>query len=512
MLASVAAETVFTGAALIVIVALALVELALVVVCLVDIVRRPAVLGGRKWIWVVVVLLFNLVGPIVYLAIGRVSPPAQTTRLAIGKARATGRRPRPTCSTGAARTRPNRAKARPICRRSERGGARRRHRRSHQALRQGDRPRRRRPDRPRGLGLRLPGPQRRRQDDDAADPRRSGPSDGGRATVLGHDVVGEADAVHALIGFLPDVPGFYKWMTAEEFLVLSGRLFGLDHEVLRERVAALLDLAGLAGVTTRIGGYSRGMKQRLGVAQALINAPRLLMLDEPTSALDPIGRRELLEMIAGLAGRTTVFFSTHILADVERVCDTVAILARGRVVEQAAIDDLKARHGGGHRVVVEVDQPERLLAALRGSPWLATATRDGRELVLEVPDLETAFREVPAAVAAQGLALRRLEVAEVSLEEVFVDLVEGRRCRSPDWRKRPMTAFRVFLAKEFRETRKTWRLWVVPGILVFVGLTSPVSRRSRRPCCAPPRGAARASSSRFRSRSPETPTCSSSAT
>ena len=108
---------------------------------------------------------------------------------------------------------------------------------------------------------------------------------------------------------------------------------------------ALLDLAGLADVDAKIGGYSRGMKQRLGVAQALINAPKLLMLDEPTSALDPIGRKEVLDMIASLGGRTTVFFSTHILADVERVCDTVAILHEGRVVTQAPIDELKARYG-----------------------------------------------------------------------------------------------------------------------------------------------------------------------
>jgi ABC-2 type transport system ATP-binding protein len=247
----------------------------------------------------------------------------------------------------------------------------------------------------------------------------------GSARVLGHDVVDEADAVHALIGYLPDVPGFYGWMTAREFLELSGRLFGLGGDVLRERVAALLDLAGLAGVDTRIAGYSRGMKQRLGVAQALVNAPRLLLLDEPTSALDPIGRRELLEMIGGLAGRTTVFFSTHILADVERVCDRVAVLARGRVVEQAAMDDLKARHGGGHRLLVEVDEAERLLQAVAGAPWLRGVTRTGVELDLDVSDPEAAFRAVPAAVAAQGLALRRLEVAEVTLEEVFVDLVEG---------------------------------------------------------------------------------------
>ena len=128
-------------------------------------------------------------------------------------------------------------------------------------------------------------------------------------------------------------------------------------------------------------------------------------------------------MVGTLAGRTTVFFSTHILADVERVCDTVAILARGRVVEQAGIDELKARHGGAHRVIVEVDEPARLTEALRTAPWATRVTRDGRELEVEVTDLDAAFREVPALVAADGLALRRFEAAEVSLEEVFVDLV-----------------------------------------------------------------------------------------
>ncbi len=185
----------------------------------------------------------------------------------------------------------------------------------------------------------------------------------------------------------------------------------------------LLDLAGLAGVTTKVGGYSRGMKQRLGVAQALINAPRVLLLDEPTSALDPIGRREVLEMIAALAGSTTVFFSTHILADVERVCDTVAILAHGRVVEQAAIEDLKTRHGGAHRVADRGGRPGTPAGGAARDHWAEDVTLDGRELQVEVTDLEAAFRDVPALVAERRLALRRFEAAEVSLEDVFVDLV-----------------------------------------------------------------------------------------
>jgi ABC-2 type transport system ATP-binding protein len=246
----------------------------------------------------------------------------------------------------------------------------------------------------------------------------------GSASVFGHDVTRDADSVHALIGYLPDVPGFYKWMTATEYLRLSGRLFGLASALLEQRIDALLDLAGLSGVKTRIGGYSRGMKQRLGVAQALINAPRLLLLDEPTSALDPIGRREVLEMIAALAGRTTVFFSTHILADVERVCDDVAILARGSVVAHAGIDELKARHGGAHRVVIEVDDPASLEEELAVTDWAAAVTREGRALTVEVTDLDTAHRETPVLVARLGLALRRFEAAEVSLEDVFVDLVE----------------------------------------------------------------------------------------
>ncbi|MBX3146898.1 MAG: ABC transporter ATP-binding protein [Gemmatimonadales bacterium] len=245
----------------------------------------------------------------------------------------------------------------------------------------------------------------------------------GSARVLGRDVGSIDDGVRSRIGFLPDVPGFYEWMTGREFLRFAGRLFGLAGAELSERVEALLEMAGLASVTTRIGGYSRGMKQRLGVAQALINAPDLLFLDEPTSALDPIGRREVLEMIASLRGRTTVFFSTHILADVERVCDTVAILDRGRVVASASVTELKQR-AGVDRVAVTVDRDADALARqLEGAPWLAEADVAGATVRLTVRDRDMAAREIPRVVASLGLGLHRLEAVEVSLEEVFVSLV-----------------------------------------------------------------------------------------
>ncbi len=248
----------------------------------------------------------------------------------------------------------------------------------------------------------------------------------GDARVFGRDVVSATNEVRADIGFLPDVPGYYAWMTAPEFLRFAGRLFGLSGKTLDARVDALLDLAGLGGVTTKVGGYSRGMKQRLGVAQALINAPKLLMLDEPTSALDPIGRKDVLEMIASLGGRTTVFFSTHILSDVERVCDTVAILHEGRVVTQAPIDELKARYGSSRLLVEVTKAADEFAARFAGEPWASDVARtNGGGLSITVSDLDAARRAIPAAVAERGVGLVRMEAGEVSLEEVFVDLVGG---------------------------------------------------------------------------------------
>jgi len=248
----------------------------------------------------------------------------------------------------------------------------------------------------------------------------------GSVRILGTDAADADNDVRQRIGYLPDVPGFYEWMGAEEFLRFSSRLFGLPRDVEDERVRVLLDLAGLTDVKTLIGGYSRGMKQRLGVAQALVNAPKLLMLDEPTSALDPMGRKEVLDMLVSLRGRTTVFFSTHILADVERVCDTVAILDRGRVVVEAPIDELKSRYGAS-KVVLEVTEGVDAFAeSLQSRPWVTALERGGNGTIeLTVSDDEAAQHEIPAMVAAARVGLKRLEAGEMGLEEVFVELVGG---------------------------------------------------------------------------------------
>jgi len=245
----------------------------------------------------------------------------------------------------------------------------------------------------------------------------------GEARILGVNVSAAGNIVRSRIGYLPDVPGFYPWMTAMELVEFAGRLFGIEPATLRERAESLLQMAGLSEVKSKVGGFSRGMKQRLGIAQALINAPSVLLLDEPTSALDPIGRREVLEMIASLRGRTTVFFSTHILADVERVCDTVAILDRGKVVANAPIAEL-TRRAAVDRLVIEVEgDPAALIRELERRPWLRSIERDEGRLTLAVSDLKAAQRELPAAIAAADLGLKRFERAEVSLEDMFVELV-----------------------------------------------------------------------------------------
>jgi ABC-2 type transport system ATP-binding protein len=214
-------------------------------------------------------------------------------------------------------------------------------------------------------------------------------------------------------------------MKATQVLELAGQLFGLTPAVIRERTQIVLDLAGLTGVTTPVGGFSRGMKQRLGIAQALINAPRVLLLDEPTSALDPLGRRDLLDIIGALAGRTTVFFSSHILSDVERVCDRIAIIDKGKIRLESTISDLR-RTATSQRITIELGSPDQaatLASRLARISWAIQVEVHVRSVELVAVDLPEAQREIPRIIAEGGLHLIRFETAEQSLEDIFVDLV-----------------------------------------------------------------------------------------
>jgi ABC-2 type transport system ATP-binding protein len=162
----------------------------------------------------------------------------------------------------------------------------------------------------------------------------------GRAELLGRDV--QDVAIKAQVGFLPENPYFYDYLTGREFLHFYGQLFGLPYRDRRQRIDELLALVGLskaAGLQLR--KYSKGMLQRIGLAQALINDPQVIVLDEPTSGLDPVGRKEVRDLILNLKGKgKTVFFSTHIVPDVEMICDRVGILVGGRLVRTGTLEEL----------------------------------------------------------------------------------------------------------------------------------------------------------------------------
>jgi len=166
--------------------------------------------------------------------------------------------------------------------------------------------------------------------------------DGGEITVCGEKVV-YGETIKS-IGYLPDVPEFYNYMKPTEYLSLCGELSGMSKIKIKERSKELLALVGLSKANRKIGGFSRGMRQRLGIAQALLGEPKLLICDEPTSALDPIGRKNILDILTAVRGKTTVIFSTHILSDVERICDRVAFLHKGKIVLSSSISDLKVQH------------------------------------------------------------------------------------------------------------------------------------------------------------------------
>ena len=239
--------------------------------------------------------------------------------------------------------------------------------------------------------------------------------DAGEITVASEPVRFGQTPTNRHIGYLPDVPEFYPFMTAPEYLRFCGEISGLPRAETDRRARELLEMVGLGQEKHRIRGFSRGMKQRLGIAQALLNRPRLLICDEPTSALDPVGRKEILDILLAVREQTTVLFSTHILADVERICTDVAFLEDGVLALQGKLAEVKNRFRTD-AYLLEPETPANMAALRTAFPQLAAT--DAGQLILPAEAASDALR----FIADHGIRLTKLEKQEPSLERLFMEV------------------------------------------------------------------------------------------
>ncbi len=243
--------------------------------------------------------------------------------------------------------------------------------------------------------------------------------DSGAIEVCGEKVTFGENKTNRYIGYLPDVPEFYGFMTPAEYLAMCGSIAGLEKGEIRRRSEELLDLVGLLHEKKRIHGFSRGMKQRLGIAQALLGNPRLLICDEPTSALDPVGRREILNILTSVREHTTVVFSTHILSDVERICDCAAFLHGGRIALEGSIEDMK-RARGGSGLEIEFVKAEDKAGFENAFPG---GIQEGELRLRYEKKTEPESIRMLAHIAGQGIAVRRYEMLEPTLENLFMEVL-----------------------------------------------------------------------------------------
>lgn len=243
--------------------------------------------------------------------------------------------------------------------------------------------------------------------------------DSGEIFCMGEKVCFGQTATNRHIGYLPDVPEFYSYMTPREYLTLCGEVCGMAGSDIASRSKELLELVGLGQERRRIKGFSRGMKQRLGIAQALLNRPKLLICDEPTSALDPAGRKEILDILLAAREQTTVLFSTHILSDVERICTRAAFLNDGKIVMQGTIAELRSmRSSDGFTVETEEKEAVDMLLGAFGD------LQRTEQNTLVFHGSEDRFFAVMKYIAENRIPVQRMERLEPTLESLFLEVTK----------------------------------------------------------------------------------------
>lgn len=254
----------------------------------------------------------------------------------------------------------------------------------------------------------------------------------GNACIYGQSILKDPLKLKTMIGYLSQEPAFYPWMTPKEFLTYVGEVFNLNKNTIRERVDRLLHDLDLAEVAEkRISEFSTGMRQRLGIAQALINEPKVVFLDEPVSSLDPLGRIQVLNIIKSLKGKATIVMSSHILNDVERVCDEVAIIDHGKLLIHEKLPVLKDRYFS-RTILIHCQEPlERFKDLLQKQDfiktveWIVATPEMPNGLKIISKDFALAEKELPALIVKHGLTLKHYEFISPNLEDIFISLVHN---------------------------------------------------------------------------------------
>ena len=255
-----------------------------------------------------------------------------------------------------------------------------------------------------------------------------GPNGAGKTTTLsmltglltptkGSIVMPGVKDIRSEIGFLPQYPQFFSWMTALEFVEMSAKLSGVPKKDAKIKAKKMLEFVGLGdALNKKTGAFSGGMRQRLGIAQAIVHSPKLLLLDEPVSALDPVGRRDMMDLLKQLQETTTILYSTHILNDAEQMTDQVLFLREGKLVEQGSLTEVRARYD---EPKIQIDFVSATDAA-RFANSNQNVIVKGSTVLLTVADNTPTMQHVIEQLSTQKLDVLKVERVTTSLEEIFM--------------------------------------------------------------------------------------------
>jgi len=250
--------------------------------------------------------------------------------------------------------------------------------------------------------------------------------DGGAVRVLGQEVRGDRADVRLRMGYMPELPKFPKHLKGWELLDIYGQMYGMNEQDRKEQIPKLLEMVGLKGrEKDLIGKYSKGMQQRLGIAQALLNEPELVILDEPSLGLDPVGMVEVRELVKGIAKEgMTVFISSHLLFEVEQICSHVTIIHHGVSLVSDTLQNVSNKLSGPTTLQVEVAKlSEAVVEAVKKLPFVSNVSRDGNTLIIELKTRDDVRPQVSQEITKSGGVIVSMSLKGQTLEEVFMQLI-----------------------------------------------------------------------------------------